>query len=100
MLVGVDHPLADLGVTAYKRSVTADVLGAARSQSAMGTALASVAGLSSLRNQNPLQIERNDRLLRLIGVGHGASFVGIRSPGQPIERAHHDFRRVTSSCPT
>jgi len=41
-----DHPVADLGVTPYQRSVTADVVDAARAGSSIGAATAGAAGLS------------------------------------------------------
>ncbi len=45
VLVGGDHPVADLGVTAYARSVTAEVLEAAFAGESIGVTAASTAGL-------------------------------------------------------
>ncbi len=46
VLVGGDHPVADLGVSAYARSVTADVLAAAAAGQSIGVRAAIAAGLS------------------------------------------------------
>ena len=48
VLVGGDHPVADLGVTAYSRSVTHEVLAAARAGESVGVATAATAGLRSI----------------------------------------------------
>jgi nicotinate-nucleotide--dimethylbenzimidazole phosphoribosyltransferase len=48
VLVGGDHPVADLGVSAFDRTVTADVLAAARVGEAVGTVAARSAGLRSV----------------------------------------------------
>jgi nicotinate-nucleotide--dimethylbenzimidazole phosphoribosyltransferase len=48
VLVGGDHPVADLGVTAFKRSVTADVLAAALLGQSVGTALARASGFETI----------------------------------------------------
>ena len=45
ILVGGDHPVADLGVTAYARSVTAEVLAAASAGESIGVTAASTARL-------------------------------------------------------
>jgi nicotinate-nucleotide--dimethylbenzimidazole phosphoribosyltransferase len=45
VLVGGDHPVADLGVSAFARSVTADVLAAALVGEAVGTVAARSSGL-------------------------------------------------------
>jgi nicotinate-nucleotide--dimethylbenzimidazole phosphoribosyltransferase len=44
VLVGADHPVADLGVTPYRRSVTADVLAAARAGTSIGASTAAATG--------------------------------------------------------
>jgi nicotinate-nucleotide--dimethylbenzimidazole phosphoribosyltransferase len=46
IFVAGDHPVADLGVSAYGRTVTADVYAAARRNASVGTAMAQAAGLS------------------------------------------------------
>ena len=48
VLVGGDHPVADLGVTAFKRSVTSDVLAAAVIGQSVGTALAHASGFETI----------------------------------------------------
>lgn len=48
VLVAADHPVAGLGVSAYDRSVTADVLAAAVAGQAVGTAAARAVGLSTV----------------------------------------------------
>jgi nicotinate-nucleotide--dimethylbenzimidazole phosphoribosyltransferase len=48
VLVGGDHPVADLGVTAFKRSVTTDVLAAAALDQSVGTALARASGFDTI----------------------------------------------------
>ncbi|MCU1386809.1 MAG: cob(II)yrinic acid a,c-diamide reductase, partial [Ilumatobacteraceae bacterium] len=48
VLVGGDHPVADLGVTAYSRSVTAEVMAAARAGESIGVVSAATAGLRSI----------------------------------------------------
>jgi nicotinate-nucleotide--dimethylbenzimidazole phosphoribosyltransferase len=45
ILAGGDHPIADLGVTAFPRSVTADVLAAAAAGKSMGVSAAIAAGI-------------------------------------------------------
>ncbi|WP_370892690.1 5,6-dimethylbenzimidazole synthase [Janibacter sp. GXQ6167] len=46
VLVGADHPVADLGVSAYPASVTADVMRAAVDGASVGAAAARAAGLA------------------------------------------------------
>ena len=46
VLAAGDHPVADLGVTAYRRSVTAEVLAAARQGESIGVAFARTVGLA------------------------------------------------------
>ncbi len=48
VLVGGDHLVADLGVTAFKRSVTADVLAAAMEGQSVGTAIARASGFETI----------------------------------------------------
>jgi nicotinate-nucleotide--dimethylbenzimidazole phosphoribosyltransferase len=48
VLVGGDHPVADLGVSAFDRTVTAEVLAAAQLGEAVGTVAARSAGLCSI----------------------------------------------------
>ena len=48
VLVGGDHLVADLGVTAFKRSVTADVLAAAVLEQSVGTAMARASGFETI----------------------------------------------------
>lgn len=48
VLAAGDHPVADLGVTAYARSVTADVLAAANAGQSMGVSAAIAAGIDWL----------------------------------------------------
>jgi nicotinate-nucleotide--dimethylbenzimidazole phosphoribosyltransferase len=48
VFVAGDHLVADTGVSAYRRSVTGDVLAAARREVSLGTAMARAAGLSVL----------------------------------------------------
>lgn len=48
VLVGGDHPVADLGVTAYSRDVTAEVLAAARAGESIGVATARTAGVATI----------------------------------------------------
>lgn len=48
VLVGGDHPVADLGVTPYARSVTADVIAAARAGESIGVSTATASGLEWL----------------------------------------------------
>lgn len=48
VLVAGDHPVADLGVSAFSRSVTADVVAAARAGEAVGVVAARAAGLETV----------------------------------------------------
>ena len=48
VLVGGDHLVADLGVTAYRRSVTADVIAAAHAGTSLGVTSARVAGFDTV----------------------------------------------------
>lgn len=48
VLVGGDHPVAELGVSAFDRTVTADVLAAARAGEAVGVVAARAAGLTTV----------------------------------------------------
>ena len=48
LLVAGSHPVADLGVTAFSASVTADVLAAARAGQALGTVAAAASGLQTM----------------------------------------------------
>jgi nicotinate-nucleotide--dimethylbenzimidazole phosphoribosyltransferase len=47
ILAAGDHPVADLGVTAFSRSVTAEVVAAARAGQSIGVVAANAAGISS-----------------------------------------------------
>jgi nicotinate-nucleotide--dimethylbenzimidazole phosphoribosyltransferase len=83
ILVGGDHLVADMGVTAFARSVTADVLAASRSGTSIGVSAAIAAGAEwtvvdagtssgDLVNTDALTDERVSQLLH-DGAEHGAA---------------------------
>ncbi|MCU1396882.1 MAG: cob(II)yrinic acid a,c-diamide reductase [Ilumatobacteraceae bacterium] len=82
VLIGADHPVADLGVTAFQRSVTAEVLAAAGAGVSLGVAAARTAGFDTvvvdagsstgdLVHADAMTIEHTTRLVaegRLLGA--------------------------------
>ncbi len=82
-----DHPVADLGVTAYTRSVTADVLAAARAGQSIGVSAASAAGIDwlvvdagsstgDLVNSDAMTTERTQQLIDA-GTRAGADLAAV-----------------------
>ncbi len=82
-----DHPVADLGVSAYPRSVTADVLAAATAGQSMGVRAADAAGLAwtvvdagsstgDLVNADALSAARTEQLIDE-GVQLGARLAAV-----------------------
>ncbi len=83
VLVAGDHQVSELGITAYKRSLTAELLSAAQAGSSIGVATATNAQFGSividagsttgdLLNTDPLSRDRVDELVeagRLTGIG-------------------------------
>jgi nicotinate-nucleotide--dimethylbenzimidazole phosphoribosyltransferase len=92
VMVGGDHPVADLGVSAFGRHVTADVLAAAHAGEAVGVVAARAAGLEAvivdagcsvgdLLTSDALPV---DEVLRLISEGQtvGVAAQGIVAIGE------------------
>lgn len=86
VLAAGDHPVADLGVTAYRRTVTAEVLAAARQGESIGVAFARTVGLAwlvvdagtSTGNLTDTDAMSVDQVAHLVTQGrdHGARLAG------------------------
>lgn len=94
IMVAGDHPVADLGVSAFQRHVTADVVAAAQAGEAVGVVAARAAGLSvvivdagasggDLLHSDALSLDDVDRLLAGgVSTGVAAARKGLVVTGE------------------